>query len=97
MLPTEILSTPVAATILASALDGIKNKLEPTKAIVGDRSKHSEQLPRFWEESLNIFNDSKFISDYLGFEFQKNFYRCKRQEKTEFDTRAFALEFDAYI
>ena len=87
----------VAATILASALDGIKNKLEPIKAIVGDRSKHIEQLPRFWEESLNIFNESKFISDYLGVEFQKNFYRCKRQEKTEFDTRAFALEFDAYI
>ena len=61
----------VAATILASALDGIKNKLEPIKAIVGDRSKHIEQLPRFWEESLNIFNESKFISDYLGVNFRK--------------------------
>ena len=87
----------VASVILASALEGIKNKQKPVAPMTGEDSSSEEKLPRFWEESLNHFIKSEFIKNYLGKELQLNYYRCKKQEKFEFDTRASALEFDAYL
>ena len=87
----------VASVILASALEGIKKKQKPLAPMTGEDSSSEEKLPRFWEESLNHFINSEFIENYLGKELQLNYYRCKRQEKFEFDTRASALEFDAYL
>ncbi|GIR39312.1 MAG: hypothetical protein CM15mP51_00920 [Porticoccaceae bacterium] len=83
--------------ILASALEGIKKKQKPLAPMTGEDSSSEEKLPRFWEESLNHFINSEFIENYLGKELQLNYYRCKKQEKFEFDTRASALEFDAYL
>jgi len=91
------------AAMLAAALHGIDNELLPPAATIGDagelelQQKAEQQLPRFWGDALQLFEQSEFIAGYLGEEFKTIYAQSKRSEKAEFDTRVTLLEYDAYL
>ncbi len=89
------------AAILAGALYGIENKLLPPAVTTGDAAElelpGAQQLPRFWGDALQRFEQSEFIADYLGEAFQTVYAQSKRSEKAEFDSRVTLLEYDAYL
>tara|TARA_B110000902_G_scaffold84590_1_gene100431 strand:- start:533 stop:1891 length:1359 start_codon:yes stop_codon:yes gene_type:complete len=89
------------AAILAGALYGIENKLLPAAATIGDAAELElpvkQQLPRFWGDALQGFEQSVFIAGYLGEEFQTVYAQSKHKEKAEFDSRVTLLEYDAYL
>ncbi|ETN92912.1 Gamma-glutamylputrescine synthetase PuuA [Gammaproteobacteria bacterium MOLA455] len=93
------------AAMLAAALDGIENTLSPPAAIKGDttelelalQQKAERQLPRFWGDALEQFEQSEFIENYLGEEFRTVYAQSKHKEKAEFDSRVTLLEYDAYL
>jgi glutamine synthetase len=87
--------------MLAGALYGIENKLLPPAVTTGDAAElelpGAQQLPRFWGDALQRFEQSEFIAGYLGEEFQTVYAQSKRSEKAEFDSRVTLLEYDAYL
>jgi glutamine synthetase len=85
------------AAILAGALYGIENKLQAPRAVVGDAGDLKPTLPHFWNDAIEVFENSNFIKEYLSEELQTNYARCKRQEKHEFDSRVTLMEYDAYL
>ncbi len=88
------------AAMLAAALYGIERKLLPPAQTRGDTSElklPEQQLPRFWGDALQRFEQSEFIADYLGEEFQTIYAQSKHKEKAEFDSRVTLLEYDAYL
>ncbi|MDA0795476.1 MAG: glutamine synthetase family protein [Proteobacteria bacterium] len=87
----------VVAAILAGALSGIERKLSAPEPVVGDACDVKPTLPHFWNDAIDVFEESSFIGEYLGAELQRNFTLCKRNEKYEFDTRVTALEYDAFL
>ena len=85
------------AAMLAGALYGIENKMAAPQAVVGDAGDVKAELPHFWQDALEAFDQSDFIGEYLGTELQKTFVLSKRKEKQEFDSRVTLLEYDAYL
>jgi glutamine synthetase len=85
------------AAMLAGALYGIENKMAAPQAVVGDAGDVKAELPHFWQDALEAFEQSDFIGEYLGAELQKTFVLSKRKEKQEFDSRVTLLEYDAYL
>ena len=85
------------AAMLAGALYGIENKMAAPQAVVGDAGDAKAELPHFWQDALEAFEQSGFIGEYLGAELQKTFALSKRKEKQEFDSRVTLLEYDAYL
>ncbi|TFH68780.1 glutamine synthetase [Gammaproteobacteria bacterium LSUCC0057] len=87
----------VVAAILAGALYGIEQQLEPSAAVEGEAAQQPSTLPLHWHEALNAFEQSAFIKEYLGAPFAELYAACKRGEKSEFDRRVTRLEYDAYL
>ena len=89
------------AAMLAGALYGIENKLMPAAATTGDAAQlklpATKQLPRFWGDALQQFEQSEFIAGCLGEQFQRVYAQSKHKEKAEFDSRVTLLEYDAYL
>ena len=85
------------AAMLAGALYGIENKMAAPQAVVGDAGDVKAELPHFWQNAQEKFEQSDFIGEYLGTELQKTFALSKRKEKQEFDSRVTLLEYDAYL
>ena len=85
------------AAMLAGALYGIENKMAAPQAVAGDAGDVKAELPHFWQDALEAFEQSDFIGEYLGTELQKTFVLSKRKEKQEFDSRVTLLEYDAYL
>lgn len=87
----------IVAAMLAGALYGIENKMQPPEPVEGDAGDAAPELPHHWNDALNAFEQSSFVREYLGEELQRTFSLCKRQEKKEFDTRVTALEYDTLL
>lgn len=88
----------VVAVILAGMLHGIEQQLVPPPAIEGDAyAQPGAELPRYLPDSLQRLEQSAFISEYFGAEFQRVFLAAKQQELAEFDRRVSILEYDAYL
>jgi glutamine synthetase len=89
------------AAMLAAALYGIENKLLPPAVTTGDAAElelpAEQQLPCYWGDALHRFEQSEFISRYLGEEFKTVYAQSKHKEKAEFDSRVTLLEYDAYL
>jgi len=89
------------AAMLAGALYGIENKLTPPSVTTGDAAElempTDQQLPCYWSDALQRFEQSTFVADYLGEEFQSVYAQSKHMEKAEFDSRVTLLEYDAYL
>ncbi len=86
------------ATILAGALHGIEQRLEPPPATVGNAyAQHPRSLPDTWEHALERFENSDFIRERLGAGEQKIYSACKWQELFAFRRQVTPLEYDAYL
>ena len=89
----------VLATILAGALYGIDNQLEPEPPATDyDSSQISRmRLPTNWWAALEQFEHSSFMRDYLGQPFVDAFCAVKKFEQDEFREHISALEYDTYL
>ena len=88
----------VVASILGAMLYGVENQLEAPPDIVGDAYEQGlPGLPRYLPDALNTFEQSSYIQDCFGSEFQRVFLAAKRQELAEFDRQVTLLEYDSYL
>jgi len=86
------------AVMLAGAYNGIVNKIDPGKPFTGNVwASKAKRLPSNFDDSLAIFEQSKFIAKYLGADFQRVYAACKRQEKSIMDAYVNPAEHDAYL
>ncbi|MBW4936189.1 glutamine synthetase family protein [Marinobacter sp. F4206] len=90
----------VLASVLAGALYGIENGLEPAAPIEGDAYAESDEslvLPNKWEDATNAFANSPILKEYLGEEFQRVYSAAKRQEQRLLNERITDVEYEAYL
>jgi glutamine synthetase len=90
----------VLASVLAGALYGIENGLEPPEPIEGDaytESDGSTILPNQWVDATKAFENSAVLGDYLGEEFQRVYTAAKRQEQRLLSERITDVEYEAYL
>ncbi len=88
----------VIAAITAGMLYGIEKKLTAPEPIVGDAYEQTKaSLPRHWPDALKTFQESEFIKEYFGAEFQRVFSEAKLQEMDEFNQHVTIEEYDAYL
>ncbi len=85
------------AGILAGALHGLENQIDPGPAISGEEREGHEVLPFNWDDAIDAFDASKVMGHYLGAEYQDLFSACKAQEQAEFRRRVTDVEYDAYL
>lgn len=70
----------VLAICLAAGLDGIKNKITPTKSSnLAMQGQQAEHLPSTLKEAIDYFEESTWVKDVLGEEFCKQYVAA--QEK----------------
>ena len=88
----------VIAAILSGMLYGIENKLQAPEPLEGNAyDQVPPSLPRYWPDALQRFENSRFIGDNFGREFQTIYTLLKQQELDEFDRMVTALEYDACL
>ncbi len=97
--------------LLAAGLNGIKNKIEPTRETTKNIYKMDAEeretlgikiLPRSLEESLDYFEESEFIKNILGNDLFTSFLKKKQEEiqaykKAKSNNVERAWEFDHYL
>lgn len=86
------------AGLLAGALLGIRNRLEPPEALVGygyDASR-SEMLPQSLDQALGALEQDKEVADLLGAPFVDAFLAYKRDELQRFRSAVTDWEFREY-
>ena len=88
----------VIAAVLAGALHGIENAVDPGAPVAGKAvPDDAARLPVSWAEALDVFEGSGFIGEYLGAPFRKVFAASKRQEKRKFEAVITTLEYETYL
>jgi len=86
----------VASLVLAGALHGLENGLEPgapCESDVGDGA----PFPQAWTEALDLFEGSAFVRDQFGAEFARVFAAIKRQEAAILRARVTDIEHAVYL
>lgn len=86
------------ASMLAAALLGIRNKIEPPEPLIGygyDEAK-AERLPRSLSDALDALESDKEFADLLGEPFVKAFVAYKRDEVERFQSWITDWEFHEY-
>jgi glutamine synthetase len=88
----------VMAAVLAGIIHGIEGKLEAPEPLEGNAYEQTPaSLPRYLPDALNRFEQSDFIREYFGPEFQHVYSLMKHQEMDEFDRQVTPLEYDASL
>jgi glutamine synthetase len=88
----------LAAAVLAGALDGIERGLEPGAPVGREAgSGDGAALPLSWAIAEQRFSESRFVTDWLGAEFQHVFAAMKRQERATLMARVSDVEYAAYL
>ena len=88
----------VYAVLLAAAIEGIAQRLEPGEPIEGDGyEKAGEMLPLYLPEAIERFQKSDFIARNLGRELQRIYALSKLQENAVFRSRVSELEYQSYL
>lgn len=88
----------VIAAILAGALHGLREQIEPGAPIEGDAyNSKAAALPTTWDAALSAFESSDFVAEHLGADYRKLYSACKRQEKDKIDRVVSDVEYDAYL
>jgi glutamine synthetase len=85
------------AVILAGILHGIDQQLEAQPPTTAGPEKQATTLPASWDAALIAFEQSAFIRDYLGEDFQFALTEIKRIEQDEFSAAVSPLEYDSYL
>ena len=88
----------VIAAVLAGALHGIENAVEPGEPVDGnDIPDDAPRLPVSWAHALDAFEGSEFIGRHLGLPYRRLFAAAKRQEKAKFEAIITTLEYETYL
>jgi len=80
----------MAATILASGLDGIENKIDPGKRLdidmynESEKAKNVKKLPLYLIDSIREFQKNKVLKSYLGDEFYNAYLKIKNIEWNDY-------------
>jgi glutamine synthetase len=85
------------AVILAGILHGLERRLEPEPPTQAGPGKPKARLPGNWETALAAFEQSEFIRDALGADFQRAMVEIKRVEQEQFLAQVSPLEYDSYL
>ncbi len=88
------------AALLAGMLYGIEHKLlpsEPCPMEQGPDEQPEACLPHTWHEALQRFEQSEYVAQYLGEQFQTAFSAVKHFEQAEFEGSISPLEYDTYL
>lgn len=85
------------AAILAGILHGIENELEADPPTSGGPSDEDPILPGNWFESLRAFENSEFVAQSLGADFQEAFTQMKRAEQLQFTGAVNPFEYNTYL
>jgi len=89
------------AAVLAAMHHGIKGKLDPGPATVGngyeDSATAGVRLPNSWQAALDAFEASALMNDYLGERFVKYYTIVKRTEMARFMEQVTELDYEWYL
>jgi glutamine synthetase len=85
------------AVILAGILHGLERRELPEPPTQAGPGKPEAKLPGNWETALAAFEQSTFIRDSLGAEFQRAMVEIKRVEQEQFLAQVSPLEYDSYL
>ena len=85
------------AVILAGIQHGMEYRLEAAPPTTAGPGKPEAALPNTWVAALEAFEDSTFIRECLGADFQQAFAAIKRVEQDEFSAAVSPLEYESYL
>jgi len=92
--------TLAMATVLAAMLHGIRHKIDPGTAVVGNGYESPEavvKLPNNWAAAIDAFEASAELNAYLGARFVKNYACVKRVEMANFMAEVTELDYAWYL
>lgn len=81
-----------AAAVLAGIHYGIQNKIDPGKPATGNAYSDKRVLPLNWYDTLDAFENSKFINEYFGADFQRIYSALKWEECERFNSEVSTLD-----
>jgi glutamine synthetase len=88
----------VFASILASVLDGITNKLELAPETIGNAHKqHPPSLSISWREANEKTKKSALVEECFGEQFQKVYSHIKESEIQKFESTITDFEYHSYL
>jgi glutamine synthetase len=94
-------STLAVAAMLAAVYHGIKHRIDPGPAIVGDgytlAAEQGLSLPRHWNQTLDAFTSSAAMREYLGARFHQMFTAIKRAEYDRYNSQVTELDYEWYL
>lgn len=86
------------AAVLSGIHHGISNRIDPGSPTSGNAYEQQEaSLPTTWLESMQAFEESQVLMDYLGDDFCRVFSACKKEEREAFNRHISALEYRWYL
>lgn len=93
----------VFAVCLAAGLDGIKKKINPTKASNNSlsendqKTKNIENLPENLKEAIELFEQSTWVEEILGKEFCEKYVAAKKKEWLRYSRQVTDWEVEEYL
>ncbi|MBK8454818.1 MAG: glutamine synthetase family protein [Thiofilum sp.] len=81
-----------AAAVLAGMHYGIKHKIDADKPATGNAYSDTRVLPLNWYDTLDAFEHSTFIREYLGADFQRIYSALKWEECERFNAEVSSLD-----
>jgi glutamine synthetase len=89
------------AVLLAAVHHGIANKLDPGPPVSGDGYAHAEKtgerIPTNWFATVDRFEQSTLLQDYLGKRFVTTYAQVKRTEQERFFGVVSNVDYDWYL
>ena len=86
------------AVCLAAGLDGIKNKITPTKsANLETKGQQAEHLPSTLKEAIDYFEESSWVKEVLGEEFCDQYITAKKNEWLRYTRQVTDWEIAEYL
>ncbi|GIX36531.1 MAG: glutamine synthetase [Lysobacteraceae bacterium] len=87
----------VAAAVLAAALDGIEQAMDPGPPLSGNAYAQRAPQEPYWRQSVERFLASAFVAEHLGTTFRHVFGQQKLKELRSFEREITSLEVDWYL
>ena len=88
----------VLAVCLAAGLDGIKNKITPTKSSnLAAQDQQAEHLPETLKEAIDYFESSSWAKEVLGEEFCRQYVAAKKNEWLRYTRQVTDWEIAEYL
>lgn len=88
----------VLAVCLAAGLDGIKNKITPTKlSNLAAQDQQAEHLPETLKEAIDYFESSSWVKEVLGEEFCRQYVAAKKNEWLRYTRQVTDWEIAEYL